>query len=86
MLPDGVLLIRMRLEHDRQRAAERAATPHQEPLPWGDGWLDDDTPEYHGTNVGLARHSEADQELCWLCRRWIEELIGSGFARRLEDA
>lgn len=76
-------LTRLRVEHDRALATQRASTPYQEPLPFGDGWLDgrDEAIEWHGTNVGLRLHAEADEPPCSACAGFLGELVDAGLAR-----
>jgi hypothetical protein len=77
---------RLRFEHDwqaeRDRERRRAGEPRQEPLPFGDGFLDDDelVPEIHGSALGVRRHLAAGETPCPVCREWIDELVAAGFA------
>lgn len=64
------------LDLDRTRADIRA-----EFLPFGDGYLDDDRPDFHGTNVGLQRHADAAQPPCPPCAGLLDELLVAGLAR-----
>lgn len=79
-------LYRLRLEHDRRQAAERASQPAQEPLPFGDHFLDDEGHYLlaHGTRVGLNRHADNDEDLCPPCQAFMNELIAAGYAKRLD--
>lgn len=83
----GRRLIVLQLQHDSAKAAERASEPRQEPLPFGDGWLDEDEEkiEFHGSSVGLRLHAEADEQPCAACASWLAELIGAGVVRALPD-
>lgn len=63
----------------KQRAEERASEP-QPPLPFGDGWMDDAAPEWHGTAVGFRRHIAAGEEFCQLCEAFLGELVAAGRA------
>jgi hypothetical protein len=80
-------LIRARLLHEREVAQRRASEPRQEPLPFdGDGsFLADETPEFHGTTVGVSRHAAAGEKLCAPCRDWMETLVDAGLAVRLDE-
>lgn len=84
----GRRLIVLRLQHDGAKAAERASEPRQEPLPFGDGWLDGDveTIEFHGSSVGLRLHAEAGEQPCTACASWLAELVGAGLVRALPDS
>lgn len=75
-------LTRLRLEQERAAAA----LPVQQPLPFGDRFLDDQGRfvQAHGTTVGLNRHADASEGLCGPCQAFMDELIAAGFARRLE--
>jgi hypothetical protein len=66
-----------RADRDRQhtRAAARA-----ELLPFGDGYLDDDRPDFHGTSVGWRRHIDAGERFCRPCAEFVLELIHAGLA------
>jgi hypothetical protein len=68
--------------HDYRRERERAQA-RQAFLPFGDGFLDDDRPDFHGTNVGLQRHTDAGEEFCPPCRELVDELLALGLAQRL---
>lgn len=78
-------LVRLQLQHERDRATQRAATPRQEPLPFGDGWLDADQAEieFHGTNIGLRLHTENAESPCPPCTAFLNELIDTGLARKV---
>lgn len=71
-----------RYRADYQRAKDRAQA-RQAFLPFGDGFLDDDRPDFHGTNVGLQRHTDAREEFCPPCRALVDELLELGFAARI---
>ena len=75
-------LRRTRLLADIGRARDRAAA-RAELLPFGDGFLDDDRPDFHGTNVGLQRHTDAGEPFCQPCQRLLDELIEAGLARHI---
>jgi hypothetical protein len=77
----------LRLLHDRDVAQRRASEPRQEPLPFdGDGsFLADETPNFHGTSVGVSRHAAAGEDLCGPCRDWMETLVEADFAVRLDQ-
>lgn len=77
-------LIALRVLAERERAAERAARPRQLLLPFGDGLYDDETPQFHGTNVGLARHADKGERLCQLCQGLMDELLAADLAVRLD--
>jgi hypothetical protein len=89
--PTGFSADRLRFEHDWQagkdRDRQRATQPRQEPLPFGDGYLDDDelVPEIHGTGLGVRRHEAAGELLCPVCLAWVNELIAGGYAARREE-
>ena len=74
------------MEHDWQREkdrqARRTSQPRQEPLPFGDNYLDDDelVVEIHGTSLGVRRHLAASEDLCTLCAGWVDELVEAGYA------
>lgn len=70
-------LIQTRLRADIGRERARAAA-RAELLPFGDGFLDDDRPDFHGTNVGLQRHTDAAESFCPPCQRLLDELIDAG--------
>lgn len=55
-------LYRQRWEHEQAVVAQ----PRQGVLPFvdADSYLADETPEYHGTNVGLGRHVVAGETSC----------------------
>lgn len=80
-------LVRLQLEHERARAADRSATPHQLSLPFGDGWLDsgEQEIEFHGASVGLRIHVERDEPPCTLCAGFLDELVEFGIARPVES-
>jgi hypothetical protein len=82
----GARLARLRIQYERAHAIERASTPRQEPLPFGDGWLDADQEEieFHGTNIGLRLHAEQDETPCAPCSGFLGELLDAGLARRME--
>lgn len=79
--PNGHELMRARLLAEAERARARE-TARAELLPFGDGYLDDDRPDFHGTNVGLQRHTDAAEPFCPPCRQLLEELIAAGLARQ----
>lgn len=63
------------------RDREQARVDHRaELLPFGDGYLDDDRPDYHGTSVGWRRHITAGQRFCLPCAWFAVELIQAGLA------
>lgn len=76
----------LRIELDYRAGAERASRPEQQPLPFGDGFLDDQGRFVlaHGTTVGLGRHAAGGEDLCSACQVFMDELIAAGFARRLD--
>jgi hypothetical protein len=78
-------LIRLQLQHERNRASDRASAPRQEPLPFGDGWLDVDQEqiEFHGTNIGLRLHAEHEEQPCAACQAFLNELLDAGLARKV---
>lgn len=75
----SIELAKARRDAERERVDARAQL-----LPFGDGYLDDDRPDWHGTNVGLQRHTDAGEGLCPPCRELVDELIAAGLARRLD--
>lgn len=78
-------LLRLQLQHERNLAAQHASTARQEPLPFGDGWLDGDDKaiEFHGTNIGLRLHTEKAEQPCPPCAAFLNELIDAGLAREV---
>jgi hypothetical protein len=78
----GLQRARVRADLDRERARAEARA---ELLPFGDGYLDDDRPDFHGTNVGLQRHADAGEPFCPPCSALLDELLVAGLARRVED-
>lgn len=68
-------LERARVDRDRAQARVDARALV---LPFGDGFLDDDHPEFHGSTVGVSRHATAAEPLCTACRAWIAELDAAG--------
>jgi hypothetical protein len=76
----------LRLRHDWQAEKDhehrRATEPRQEPLPFDDGFLDDDelVVEIHGTALGVRRHLDAGEDPCAMCGAWIDELVAAGYA------
>jgi len=78
--PSSHELIRARLLADHERAQIRESA-RAGLLPFGDGYLDDDRPDFHGTNVGLQRHTDAAEPFCPPCQRLLDELIAAGLAR-----
>lgn len=82
-MPDtGLQRARLVAELDRERARAEARA---ELLPFGDGYLDDDRPDFHGTNVGLQRHTDAGEPFCPPCTALLDELLAAGLARRVDD-
>jgi hypothetical protein len=79
---DG-LLFALRLQHEQEQRELRATTSRQEPLPFdGDGsYLADATPQFHGSTVGVYRHTEAGEPLCGPCAAWVTELTDAGYAQ-----
>ena len=84
----GARLLRLQLQHERDRAALHASTPRQEPLPFGDGWLDADQDkiEFHGTNIGLRLHVENAEQPCPPCTAFLNELLDAGLARKVVNS
>jgi hypothetical protein len=77
------LLFALRLQYEQEQRELLATTPQQEPLPFdGDGsYLADATPQFHGSTVGVYRHTEAGEPLCAPCGAWVTELTDAGYAR-----
>ncbi len=82
--PSARELMRARLLADHERAQVRESA-RAGLLPFGDGYLDDDRPDFHGTNVGLQRHTDAAEPFCPPCQRLLDELIAAGLARKVPD-
>lgn len=78
-------LIRLRLLAEYERRATKAAEPAQLPLDLGNSLYTDETPEFHGTQVGVSRHAAAGEELCQPCDTFMQEMVAAGFAVRLEE-
>lgn len=81
MLSHERRLVRLQVELEQQRAAARDP---QEPLPFGDGCLDDE-PQWHGAGEGLRRHALAGESPCTLCAAFIRELEAAGLACPVSD-
>lgn len=81
MSADRLALQREQIIAEQTRERARADV-RAELLPFGDGYLDDDRPDWHGTNVGLQRHADAGEPFCPPCAALVDELVAAGLVQR----
>lgn len=80
-------LVRLQVTHERERDAARAQASYQEPLPFGDGYLDgpDEEIEFHGSSVGLRLHVLNTEPVCPACAEFLEELAAADMLRPIDE-